>query len=117
MSPRRRERVAPPAAGGEWEVRFASNDAARGWEDLCRQAAANTLDAWRAMRTGPGPVPPTSRHHRLKGSLKAGQHDGRELPRWQLEVTSKARVWYLLDVDQHTVWIVEASTGHPRATD
>jgi hypothetical protein len=27
------------------------------------------------------------------------------------------RIWYLLDVERRTVWIVHAGTGHPKATD
>ena len=47
MSPKRGDRVAPPAdpAGG-WELRFATTDAVKGWE----QAPANTLTCWRELR-------------------------------------------------------------------
>jgi hypothetical protein len=38
------------------------------------------------------------------------------MPRWQIEVTGGDRIWYLLDVDRHTVW-VEYAGGHPKATD
>lgn len=35
MSPKRGDRVAPPAAGDQWELRFATTDAAKGWDELC----------------------------------------------------------------------------------
>lgn len=41
MSPRRGDLVAPPSVGTEYTIRFGNNDAARGWEDLCRSAAGN----------------------------------------------------------------------------
>ncbi|MGW6196243.1 hypothetical protein ACWF0M_08850 [Kribbella sp. NPDC055110] len=39
------------------------------------------------------------------------------LEQWQYEVTGGGRIWYLVDVDQRTVWITYAGTGHPKATD
>ena len=29
-----------------WEARFATSDAVKGWEELCRVAQANTWEAW-----------------------------------------------------------------------
>lgn len=55
--------VPPPPGKGEYEVKFASRAAAVGWQDLCRQAPGNTLDAWIQMRTCPAPVVPTSRRY------------------------------------------------------
>jgi hypothetical protein len=39
------------------------------------------------------------------------------MPQWQIEVTGAGRIWYLVDDDRKTVWIVEARTGHPKATE
>jgi hypothetical protein len=41
----------------------------------------------------------------------------RELEQWQIEVTSAGRVWYLLDDDTCTVWVMHAGPGHPKATE
>jgi len=116
VSPKRKDRVAPPATGSEWEVRFGTADAAKGWEELCRQAPGNTARAFGLMRSGPraagGP-----RHTRLHGDLATRTFDGRGLEQWQVEVTGGGRIWYLVDDDKHTVWVVEASPGHPKATD
>ncbi|MFC9769578.1 hypothetical protein [Rhodococcus jostii] len=49
VRPKRGERVAPPAAGELWELRFATTDAVKGWDELCRQAPANTLVAYEEM--------------------------------------------------------------------
>lgn len=117
MSPKRGDRAAPPAGPDEWEIRFGTNDAAKGWDELCRQASGNTRRAWVLMRADPVPNPPTPRHHQLKGELAMGAHRGRQLPCWQIEVTGGGRIWYLLDDHDRTVWITYAGTGHPRATD
>lgn len=68
MSAKRGDRVAPPARAAEWEVRYADTKAARGWEELCRQAPGNTRDAFEVMRSDPRPKE-DMRHHRLRGIL------------------------------------------------
>lgn len=115
MTPRRRERVAPPAADDEWEVRYANNDAAKGWEELCRHAPGNTRAAWQDMRTRPRAE--DHRHTRLHGRLATVTFEGRQLEQRQLEVSGGGRIWYLVDDQRHTVWLVLAGPGHPKATD
>ncbi|MFI5834640.1 type II toxin-antitoxin system RelE/ParE family toxin [Micromonospora sp. NPDC051300] len=117
MSAKRGDRAAPPPRPGGYTIRFATNDAAKGWEELCRQAAANTRAAFDAMETDPCPMPPTIRQHPLKGSLAVGVHNRQALPQWQYEVTAGGRVWYLVDNDRRICWIRHAGTGHPRLTD
>lgn len=119
MPARRGDRVAPPAGPGHWEVVFGTNDAAKGWEDLCSQAAANTRTAWQTMCTDPQPAAQTPRHHRLRGSLAHGSVRGVEtmLPQWQYEVTGSGRIWYLVDDQRQRVVVMHAGTGHPKATD
>ncbi|MGH3517397.1 MAG: hypothetical protein ACRDQ7_08275 [Haloechinothrix sp.] len=119
MSPKCNERVAPPPSGSEWDVRYSTTEAVKGWEELGNAAPGRTNEAWATMRTNPGPGPgkPTTRHHQLRGDLSTGTHAGRELPMWQIEVTSGARVWYLLDEGKHIVWLKHAGVGHPKSTD
>ena len=69
VSPKRGDRASRRRRPGEWDVRFKESDAARGWEELCRQAPGNTLAAWETMRRNPAPPMDAPRHHRLKGSL------------------------------------------------
>ncbi|SFJ79348.1 hypothetical protein [Streptomyces pini] len=109
--------VPPPPGKGEFHIRFGNREAAVGWRELCKKAPGNTLVAWQAMRTGPAPVPPTQRHHRLKGDLANGTRNGKALPQWQIEVTGGGRLWYLFDEGEQTCWLVLARTGHPRQTD
>jgi hypothetical protein len=117
VSAKRGERAAPPPGEGEYDVRFADNDASKGWEDLCSQAATNLLAAWRLMRSNPNPAVTTQRHHRLKGTQKIATYKGKLYPQWQIEVTGGGRIWYLLDEERRTCWITYAGTGHPKATD
>jgi hypothetical protein len=116
VSPKRRDRAAPPAGPGEWEVRLGTTDAAKGWDELCNQAPGNTREAWQLMRTNPRP-PKDHRHTRLHGDLATKLYEGRELEQWQIEVTGGGRIWYVVDDDARTVWIVHAGTGHPKSTD
>ncbi|HUY44547.1 MAG TPA: hypothetical protein VMV92_02285 [Streptosporangiaceae bacterium] len=116
MSPKRNDRVAPPPRPGEWEIRYLTTGAARGWEDLCRQVPGNTRDAYEVLRANPRP-PEDSRHHRLRYDLATRKVGAQELEQWQIEVTGGGRVWYVVDDEAHTVWLVWAGTGHPKATD
>ncbi|MCV7195388.1 hypothetical protein [Mycobacterium angelicum] len=117
MSPKRGDRVAPPAARGQWELRFATSEAVKGWESLCQQAAANTEVAWNELRGRPESPAPTPRHHRLKGRLASAAHGGVDMEQWQYEVTGGGRIWYLVDVEKHTLWLRHAGPGHPRETE
>ncbi|QXC46721.1 MULTISPECIES: hypothetical protein [Rhodococcus erythropolis group] len=117
MSPKRGDRVAPPATGSLWDLRFATSEAAKGWDELCRQAAANTLVAYEEMRRREVEQEPTPRHHRLKGRLATGVHNGAEMEQWQYEVTAGGRIWYLLDIERRTVWLKYAGTAHPKQTE
>ncbi|MDA3637894.1 hypothetical protein PFJ02_01270 [Mycobacterium xenopi] len=117
MSPKRGDRVAPPAVRGQWELRFATSEAVKGWESLCQQAAANTATAWNELRSRPQSPAPTPRHHRLKGRLASGMHGGVEMEQWQYEVTGGGRIWYLVDVEKRTLWLRHAGPGHPRETE
>lgn len=116
MSPRRGDRAAPPPVGDEYDVRFSSNEAANGWDQLARQAGSSLRRAYDAIRTAPRSRALPERHHRLKGSLGTGTWKGVPAERWQYEVTGGGRIWYLIDDSSRTVWVTFAGTGHPNAT-
>lgn len=117
MTPKRGERVAPPAGRDEWDLRFATSEAAKGWEALCQQSPANTAIAWHELRTRLSSPAPTNRHHQLKGQLSHGTHRGVEMEQWQYEVTGAGRIWYLVDTANRTLWLKHASPGHPKSTE
>jgi len=43
--------------------------------------------------------------------------NGDQLEQWQFEVTGGGRVWYCVDDSNRTVWMSDASVGHPKATE
>ena len=116
MSPRRGERVAPPAAEDEWEVVFANNDAAKG---LGGTVPGRTRKHARRLAgyADKAAVLRDHRHGQLRGTLATGDFSGRQMDRWQIEVTGGARIWYLIDDDRRTVWLVHAGASHPKATE
>lgn len=116
MSPKRGDRVAPPPGPGEWEVRFGTTEAAKGWSALGEVAAGNVLAAWAVMRSNPRP-PIDSRHTPLKHELATRHINGRACEQWQIEVTGSGRVWYAIDDQRRTVWVTAATAGHPKATE
>jgi hypothetical protein len=117
VSPKRGDLVPAPPVGSEYAVRFGNNDAAKGWEELCRHAAGNVRRCFEAIMDDPRPHPPTPRQHRLEGKLGTVEYRGRTLERWQFEVTGGGRIWYAVDEEVRTVWMLWAGPGHPKLTD
>jgi hypothetical protein len=117
MSPKRGDDVPPPPIGNEWRLRFATNDAAKGWGDLCAEAPGNTRRCYEALRADPVSTNDPDRQHRLRGRLITAALGGTEYPQWEYEVTAGGRLRYLVDQPRRTVHLVYASTRHPKDTD
>ncbi|MFD1046377.1 type II toxin-antitoxin system RelE/ParE family toxin [Kibdelosporangium lantanae] len=117
MSPKRGDQVPQPTTGSEWTIVFGTTEAAKGWQELENQAPGNLRKAWDTMRNDPGPGEPSDRHHQVYGHMATAVFRGRTLARWQIEVTSGGRIWYLIDEERRTVLVVRASTGHPKETE
>lgn len=117
MSAKRGDRVAPPARPGHWEARFATSEAAKGWEELCRTAQSNTWEAWIVLTDRPTTPENPMRQHKLKGAFSTRDVGGRTLDQWQYEVTAGGRIWCCPDPDRRVVWVVPAGAGHPKPTD
>lgn len=117
MPAKRGDRVAPPRRPDGWEARFATNEAAKGWEQLCHTAHSNTWEAWVVLTERPCTPQNPSRQSRLRGTLGTREIHGRLLEQWQYEVTAGGRIWYCPDPDRHIVWVVLASPAHPKATE
>lgn len=58
-----------------------------------------------------------SRQYQLKGSLGTHEVKGKVLEQWQYKVTGSGRIWYCPDPEKRVVWLVDARTGHPKATE
>ena len=117
MSPKSGDDVPPPPVGSEWRLRFATNEAAKGWGDLCTEAPGNPRRCYEALRDSPPSASDPDRQHRLRGRLATASLGGTEYPQWEYEVTAGGRVRYLVDESRHTVHLVYASTRHPKDTD
>lgn len=103
MPGKRGDRVAPPGRPGGWEARFATSEAAKGWEELCRAAATNTWEAWVVLTERPTSPENPARQHRLRGSLGQRVVGGTTLDQWQYEVTAGGRIWYCPDPGREIV--------------
>lgn len=112
--PRRGDRVAPPQATGEWDLRYGDSSAVDGWEQLCQQAPGPALAAWTALRRDPRAR--SQRQHPLKGDYATRTVGGRELDQWQYEITGAGRIWYCIDDERRVVHLTLARVGHPRQT-
>ena len=113
--PKRRERAAPPPKAGGWDLRYATSDAVSGWEKVCAAASGKARVAWERITTDPRQR--SDRQHPLKGSLGTRLVNGQTLEQWQYEVTSGGRLWYCIDDKHNTVWLTDATPGHPKATE
>lgn len=116
MSPKRLDHVPPPPVNDEWSVRFGTTEAANGWSNLLTRATVKTREAFELMRVNPRPREDES-HYRLRGNLSTRKLAGKELEQWQIKVGGSARIWYLPDDEEHTVWVVYADIAHPRETE
>ncbi len=117
MTPKRGDEVAPPAVAGEWVLRFATNEAAKGWGEPAAEAPGNTRRCFDALRRDPQTQADPDRQHRLRGRLAERTLGGTGYPQWEYEVTSGGRVRYLVDEVRRTVWLVSAGTRHPKDTE
>lgn len=106
-----------PTGKGEWHVRHGSKETGRAWAELSNTRQATALaHLYDRLVKDPRWRGDPERHHRLKGELGTGAHQGRVLERWQHEISGSGRVWFLIDDEQRTVWLIEVGAGHPRQT-
>jgi hypothetical protein len=117
VSPKRGDDVPPPPIGNEWRLRFATNEAAKGWGELCAEAVGTTRRCYEALRSNPASMSDPDRMHRLRGRLATAVLGGTSYPQWEYEVTAGGRVRYLVDERRRTVHLVYAATRHPKDTD
>jgi hypothetical protein len=63
VSPKHGDRAAPPPTAEEYDIRFATSEAADGWEQLGRQAAGNLRRAFERIRATPRALDNPDRQH------------------------------------------------------
>ncbi|WP_029068178.1 hypothetical protein [Jonesia quinghaiensis] len=108
------ELVSRPPKKAEYEIRFATSDARKGWQDLVATIRNSMTDTWDFLTQTPLSTTPTN--YRLKGDLGIISRGGKTFERWQHKPTMKgtARVWYY--VEGRTVFLEQVHTSHPNET-
>ena len=108
------EKVERPTKKSEYELRFASTQAKRGWTDLKATIRNSLVDSWDFLTQTPQLETPAN--YRLRGELGVVSRDGVAHDRWQHKPTLKgdARIWfYVLD---QVVFLEQVHTSHPNET-
>lgn len=111
---KRGELVPRPPKKTEYEIRFATNDARKGWRDLVATIRNPITETWDFLTRTPLTTTPTN--YRLKGDLATVQRAGKSYDRWQHKPTAKgsARIWFY--VDGYRVFLEQVHTSHPNET-
>jgi len=106
--------VPRPPKKVEYEIRFATAEAQKGWRDLVATIRNSMTDTWDFLTRTPLTTTPTN--YRLKGQLGLISRGGTMHERWQHKPTAKgtARIWYFV-VDK-TVFLEQVHTSHPNET-
>ena len=106
--------VARPPKKIEYEIRFASSGAEKGWQDLVATIRNQMADAWDFLTRTPDATTPTN--YRMKGDLSIIQRGGVAHQRWQHKPTSKgtARIWFY--IEGRVVHLEQVHTSHPSET-
>lgn len=114
MAAKRGELVPRPPKKLEYEVRFATANARKGWQDLAATIRNPLADAWDFLTRTPLMRTPTN--YPLRGDLGSITRSGEVHERWQHKPTQQgdARIWFF--VDQRTVYLEQVHTRHPNAT-
>lgn len=108
------ESVPRPPKGSEYDIRFATSHARKGWRDLVATIRNPMADTWDFLTRTPLSTTPTN--YPLKGELSTIQRGGKTHDRWQHKPTIKgtARIWFY--VDGRTVFLEQVHTSHPNET-
>lgn len=115
MSKRKSDAVRPPKAH-EWRIRHHSTEAAKGWDNLCKQQPGPLATLFDKLTADPRAAENRDKQGRLKGQLSEVPIDGNDMEQWQYELAGGARVWYAIDDAEQTVWITKATARHPNET-
>jgi mRNA-degrading endonuclease RelE of RelBE toxin-antitoxin system len=113
---KRGETVPRPKKNNEYEIKFASREAEKGWRDLCATHRNAMADCWDLLTSKPTEPRPTN--YPLKGELGTVTYQGTGYTRWQYKPTAggSGRVWFFVDEKTKTVYLEDVHTTHPTQT-
>lgn len=105
------ELVPRPTKKIEYEIRFATSEARKGWQDLVATIRNAMAETWDFLTRTPLNTTPTN--YRLKGDLGVIFRSGETFERWQHKPTVKgtARIWFY--VSGRVVHLEQVHTNHP----
>ena len=108
------EPVPRPPKKVEYEIRFGTTEAQKGWRDLVATMRNPMAETWDFLTRTPLSTTPTN--YPLKGEIGAIERGGKSHQRWQHKPTAKgtARIWFY--VDDRTVFLEQVHTSHPNET-
>jgi hypothetical protein len=114
VAAKRGELVPRPPKKIEYEIRYATAEAAKGWQDLAATIRNPLAEAWDFLTRSPLTKTPTN--YPLRGELGAISRGGETHERWQHKPTLKgtARIWFF--VEGRTVYLEQVHTSHPNET-
>ncbi len=104
--------VPRPLKKAEYEIRYATREAQKGWRDVLATQRNAVVDAWDFLTRTPTETGPSC--YPLKGELGTVTRDGRAHERWQYKLSGGARIWYF--VDDKVVYLEVVHTAHPNQT-
>lgn len=108
------ELVPRPPKKIEYEIRFATPGARKGWQDLVATIRNPMAEAWDFLTRTPLSTTPTN--YQLRGELGTISRGGTTHQRWQHKPTARgtARIWFY--VHERTVVLEQVHTSHPNET-
>lgn len=114
VAAKRGELVPRPPKKIEYEIRYATTDAAKGWQDLAATIRNPLAEAWDFLTRSPLTKTPTN--YPLRGELGTISRGGTTHERWQHKPTPQgtARIWFF--VEGRTVYLEQVHTSHPNET-
>ncbi|WP_029150483.1 hypothetical protein [Microbacterium indicum] len=106
--------VPRPTKKAEFEIRFATSSARRGWTGLAATIRNALADSWDFLTRTPLERTPTN--YPLRGDLGTIRRDGATFDRWQHKPTllGDARIWFY--VSGRAVLLEQVHTRHPNQT-
>jgi mRNA-degrading endonuclease RelE of RelBE toxin-antitoxin system len=105
-------RASRPRKKTEYEIRFATRQAEKSWQDLLGTQRNAIVDAWDFLTKTP--MAESLTNHRMKAELATVVREGKAFDRWQYELSGGARIWFY--VDELVVHLVDVHTRHPNQT-
>lgn len=114
MASKRGGLVPRPPKRIEYEIRFATTEAVKGWRDLAATIRNPLAETWDFLTRSPLAKTPTN--YPLRGDLGTISRGGTTHERWQHKPTlsGTARIWFF--VEGRTVYLEQVHTNHPNET-